>query len=131
MLRNHRLSSGSYVSINFKYIEAVTLCNVELNFFRVAGGFALCSSRDRFEKKIGRKVALTRALALLDITKEERREIWNAYFSRLDNSLQEYIKAFVPDEELEQLSFDDALREAERRDALAGSLLRKDMESGN
>ena len=38
--------------------------------------------KDHFEYEKARKVSLKRALAASDLNKEERSEIWTAYFSR-------------------------------------------------
>lgn len=43
---------------------------------------ALCNPQDRFCKDIGRKISLTRLLQSMNLSKEERRNVWNAYFDR-------------------------------------------------
>ena len=42
-------------------------------------GVAYCSEEDNFERAVGRKLALTRALRDSDFTKEERAMIWETY----------------------------------------------------
>ena len=43
-------------------------------------GFAYCSLKDKFSKETGRKVSLTKALALWP--REKRKLVWEAYFKR-------------------------------------------------
>lgn len=43
-------------------------------------GSAFCSVEDNFNKAIGRKLALTRALEGSKFSKEERTAIWETYF---------------------------------------------------
>ena len=42
-------------------------------------GYAVCSRRDRFNRKIGRKVALTRAIK--DKPRDFRSQVWAAYLA--------------------------------------------------
>src|SRR5665213_1830277 len=56
--------------------------------FKIKEGFKLvsvnvakCSPEDVFEKKQGRKIALSRALNGMSLTKQERQQIWDKYFS--------------------------------------------------
>ncbi len=42
-------------------------------------GWAICSERDRFTRKIGRKVALTRAIK--DMPRDFRSQVWAAYLN--------------------------------------------------
>lgn len=50
----------------------------------VVSTHSICSVKDRFERKKGRKLALARALTSerLALTKQERRELWQSYFSK-------------------------------------------------
>lgn len=43
-------------------------------------GIAFCNLTDNFTKATGRKLALERALRLGGFSKEQRKEIWKAYF---------------------------------------------------
>lgn len=45
-------------------------------------GVAWCSAEDAFVKATGRKIALTEALQSWGITREQRREVWDAYHGR-------------------------------------------------
>lgn len=45
-------------------------------------GHAICSVKDNFSKEEGRKVALSKAMANLSISKQDRLEIWFAYHCR-------------------------------------------------
>lgn len=64
----------------------LTVCEIEevrgLNVDVVASAGAKCALGDRFEKEVGRKIALTRALALLNLPKSVRQNAWLAYFGR-------------------------------------------------
>jgi hypothetical protein len=42
-------------------------------------GYAFCSRGDQFEKRIGRKMAFTRALERLHLDKATRTKFWQAY----------------------------------------------------
>ena len=46
------------------------------------GGFAHCSIKDNFNKAMGRKVSLTKALTKSGLSKESRKAVWHAYFYR-------------------------------------------------
>jgi len=48
----------------------------------ISSGTATKSKKDQFEYEKARKTSLKRALAASDLNKEERSEIWVAYFSR-------------------------------------------------
>lgn len=44
-------------------------------------GMANCAPTDRYNKTVGRKIALARAIDVFcDLKKDERRQIWNEYF---------------------------------------------------
>ena len=47
---------------------------------KIHKGTAYCSLKDRYNKEVGRKVSLTRALQQWD--RKERAKIWKAYFAR-------------------------------------------------
>jgi hypothetical protein len=46
----------------------------------ISTGVSLCHPYDNFNKELGRKNSLTRALA--DLPRDVRREAWKAYFNR-------------------------------------------------
>jgi len=48
----------------------------------ISVGSAFCLDGDQFNKEIGRRLALTRAVASSGLNKEDRRTIWNTYFGR-------------------------------------------------
>jgi hypothetical protein len=48
----------------------------------ISSGTATKSKKDQFEYEKARKTSLKRALAASDLNKEERGEIWIAYFAR-------------------------------------------------
>ena len=64
-----------YVKINLTFCY---ICNKDCDDPEGLG-YAKCSISDKFNRDIGRKISLARALKSADIDKEERTEIWNAY----------------------------------------------------
>lgn len=46
---------------------------------RVARGRAICSEKDNFNKALGLKAALSKALTKSKIKKEDRRKIWEGF----------------------------------------------------
>ena len=42
----------------------------------------ICSATDKFIKEQGRKISLTRLLASMNLTKQQRKEVWNQYRNR-------------------------------------------------
>jgi len=55
-----------------------TMCIITENDEEISSGEAFCSQNDHYDKSIGRKVALTRALAQLD-DKEFSTVVWKRY----------------------------------------------------
>src|SRR3990167_4374060 len=47
-----------------------------------AEGVAKCAAGDNFQKRVGRKIALTRALKKMDLNKTERSMVWLRYLLR-------------------------------------------------
>jgi hypothetical protein len=54
---------------------------IKEGFKLVSVDVAKCSYEDVFEKRQGRKIALSRSLKGMNLTKEERKQIWDKYFS--------------------------------------------------
>lgn len=52
------------------------------NAFDSFCGEAVCSPHDKFDRKIGRKLALTRAIKWAAFSREDRRAAWKAYLER-------------------------------------------------
>lgn len=76
------LSNGDKLRIYFRYDgNVVTTCILEDALGILMTAEAICAPQDQFNKAIGRKVALTKALKNLGpaITKDERREIWDDF----------------------------------------------------
>lgn len=48
----------------------------------VADGHTIVHNKDNYDKKKGRKLAFGRAIVNAGIPKEERRELWEQYFSK-------------------------------------------------
>ena len=57
----------------------------------IADGLAKCAAGDNFQKKVGRKIALTRALQKTDLSKEQRMLVWMGYLTRNDAPLSELV----------------------------------------
>lgn len=47
-------------------------------------GTAIRSVKDTFNRKVGRKVALTKALSQTNLSKKQRREVWDSFFQHCD-----------------------------------------------
>lgn len=80
----HEQDSGWFIS-NDRPIKGYTKCTLKFGPKEAPTrpdleGEAYCSTMDTFNKEIGRKVSLARAVQPLP--REERRAIWEAYFSR-------------------------------------------------
>ena len=59
--------------------HAITYCLVQNGDGSLRNGMALCSVYDKFNRAIGRKLAMTRALKNLD--KPTRTAVWDKYFT--------------------------------------------------
>ena len=55
-----------------------TVCTVS-NANRISTGIAVKGTKDLFNKDVGRKLALKRALNNLKASKEQRTKVWNDY----------------------------------------------------
>jgi len=79
----------THVAEDYRLVNGVTVCKI---FETYDGeehsymGWAECSVKDRYDKEIGRKVSLKRALFNAGFEYEDRKEIWGAYFQRKENS---------------------------------------------
>lgn len=71
-----------YIVKKKKHQTDCTIVNLNDNFI-VGKGSTLCSKKDQFQKDIGRKISLSRALSQGDkaysLTKEQHAEIWEGY----------------------------------------------------
>lgn len=45
-------------------------------------GEAYCHPKDHFDRRVGRRLALTRLLKVLGLEREARKQVWEAYFSQ-------------------------------------------------
>lgn len=62
------------------FMYGSTFCKVKLGEYYYDCGRAELSKEDpQFIKKIGRKISFARALKFLNLSKEERRQAWEAY----------------------------------------------------
>lgn len=65
-----------------RYNNRNTTCFVNVGN-KVSTGIAQCSIKDNFSRKIGRKIALKRALDDSGMSKDERKEVWTDYLNTL------------------------------------------------
>ena len=64
-------------------VVAITRCVLENEAGEdIGAGTAFCVEGDQFVKEVGRRIALTRALASSPLNKEDRRIVWTTYFDR-------------------------------------------------
>ena len=63
----------------------LTVCWVLINDEPHAGSVARCHPHDNFCKDTGRKVSLGKVMSAMALTKDERREIWEAYRTMTKN----------------------------------------------
>jgi hypothetical protein len=65
------------------YIPYQSTCQITKQGFVIVGiGNGICSPKDKFDKEIGRKVILARALSKSNFSKENRKQFWSAYLNR-------------------------------------------------
>lgn len=75
----------SPIRVGFKHIVPFeTQCFIRKQDTLIATGFASCSDSDNFERAIGRKVSLSRALRNAGFDKITRRFIWEHYFEKAE-----------------------------------------------
>jgi len=69
-----------YAEFQYDQTSGTTVCSL-LNGEKslLSTGNSHCSVRDNFCKDTGRKVSLGRALKVLDLPKEGKKKIWEAY----------------------------------------------------
>lgn len=92
-------SRGKFI-VKFKYDESCTECilffipivtSIEKQVHPRAFGYAHCSPKDVFNKQIGRKLALKRAIAEVlrppFQDKTFRLELWKSYFSQVKDGI--------------------------------------------
>lgn len=70
-----------------KVVSDVTVCDFLLDGKQFSG-LAVCASGDKFEKEVGRKIALKRAMDQAELRRELRSEIWGLYFNRFPDKNQ-------------------------------------------
>lgn len=71
----HKL--GKYTIDFDHYDNLISVCKVHNGDKTISTGKAHKAKNDNFNKSLGRKIALTRAIKMLP--KDERTEIWNDY----------------------------------------------------
>ena len=71
--------------IRWRYAKAfgqhmgTTECIISTENTEMGKEIAVCHEKDNFCRATGRKLSLTRAMESVRLTKEERKEIWEAY----------------------------------------------------
>lgn len=118
---------GRILRVHFRHeVPAYTQCWITERDTQqfVSKGFALCSSKDNFNREKGRKVSLSRALK--NFPKEKRTEVWTLYFMRkVPDDIANIIMTYVP--ESEHISFNDAVALAKQRNEAAALNLEGDI----
>lgn len=61
----------------------VTTCIINQEQTELVRGSVICSKKDRYIKETGRKLSIKKCLDILPFSKEERKEFWNQYHSRI------------------------------------------------
>lgn len=74
--------SGVHIQ-NYQDIENVTVCRIYSGGVLIATGYAFNNFNDNFDRRKGRKQALTRALSQIG-QKSTRGEVWSDYFARFN-----------------------------------------------
>jgi hypothetical protein len=84
--RYHRKTPKSKLDLSTMHINTrdFTTCLMECAESRVTAT-AICHPHDNFSYDAGRRISLAKAMAALALTKEERREIWEAYRAMTPN----------------------------------------------
>ena len=89
------------------FTSAKVLRLVDDGYVPMSSGTATCHERDQFNREVGRKMSLTRALRTLarsqDWTSDDKRAAWHAYFGRLDAE-RDYMIISAPRITAEQIS---------------------------
>lgn len=73
------MKAGNY-QIRWLYLQPTTICSiVSSENVIIAQGRAYCNKKDNFCKDTGRKVSLAGALRDAQLSKDERRVVWELY----------------------------------------------------
>lgn len=73
-------------SLDKPTFKKVTTCVILQDKVEIVRASTTCAPRDKFEKSVGRKYSLNRALDILGLNKEERTEFWKQYDARIPKS---------------------------------------------
>jgi hypothetical protein len=67
-------------NVSFRHLRDTgrTLCTVVVKG-KVYHGTATCSKEDSFCRNVGRKISMANALKATELSKIQRRNVWNAY----------------------------------------------------
>ena len=70
--------------ISFEHvISKGTNCTItKAGFIPFSSGETFLSVKDKYDKEVGRKLSLARALKNTNFTKEQRKQVWNTYMAR-------------------------------------------------
>lgn len=110
IVRDRELKISFYHDVPYE-----TQCFIHSGEKLVATGYASCSDKDNFDRKVGRKLSMSRALLHAHLSKEERKFIWGEYFSKLG-------KKSVLDSFNDAVSSLEATQEVERNNQAAAQL---------
>lgn len=84
--RYHRKTPKSKLDLSTMHINTrdFTVCIIEGPGQKTTQT-ATCHPHDNFSRDAGRRISLAKAMAALALTKEEKREIWEAYRTMTPN----------------------------------------------
>jgi hypothetical protein len=64
-----------------KRIICVIQTKIDIDWYTIGIGCSQCHTVDEYDKGLGRRVALARALKAASLTREVRGKIWDSYFA--------------------------------------------------
>lgn len=84
--------------------KPITMCFIEnMDINKTLYGECTLYYKDKFDKSVGRKIALGRAIEKGGFSREERAEIWNAYMGKISASQPKMGADLIKDERIRQM----------------------------
>ena len=81
----HYNPESPFTGIDGHPTKAFTMCVLQVEG-QTTCATAWCSIGDNFNKEAGRKIALKRAMQHANLNRDDRREVWMAYFGRKNHA---------------------------------------------
>lgn len=75
-------------SLDKPTFKKVTTCIILQDKVEIVRASTTCAPKDKFEKTVGRKYSLNRALDILGLNREERTEFWKQYEARIPKTVK-------------------------------------------